>query len=393
MGAEADAGPVGGLHGVDGALAALDERGEELVGEVRMGAAVAGALGEAEVRFLAEIVDALRREWADAGGQALGVVGHRDFFRNLVLGELRGVEDVRFAFDERPFEGFFGAVDVDAFAVLTRGVEEGADDAGGEIGVLELDVGGLDGEGGVVFRDEFGADRAGAETGDVFGGGIGEREHGADAVRGIPHGREARPVVRPAVHVLLVARLEKLDFAEVAAVVEFFDVEVFAGVNDRLHHHVVEASFFGEIDDAFAIGDGGRHRDGAGDVFAGFERFDGLLGVVGDRRVDVNGVDVGILEELVVIGVAARNAEGVLNGFKFLRVALADGEQVGVGVRLVNRNKLGAETKADDGDVEFFAHGKRRKAADYFRVWMKASMSESSCGLKMSPIGGMGEMV
>jgi hypothetical protein len=34
---------------------------------------------------------------------------------------------------------------------------------------------------------------------------------------------------------------------------------------------------------------------------------------------------------------------------------------VGVGVRLVDGNKLGAETEPDDGDVEFFAHGKEDK--------------------------------
>ncbi len=112
-----------------------------------MRAAVAGALREAEVSFLAEVVDALRREFLDAFRETLGVVGHGDLFRDLVLGEFRGVEDVLLVFDERPLERFLRAVDVDALAILTRGVEERADDARGEVGVLELDVRGLDGEG------------------------------------------------------------------------------------------------------------------------------------------------------------------------------------------------------------------------------------------------------
>ena len=36
VGAEADAGPVGGLHRVDGALAIFDQRREKLVREVRV---------------------------------------------------------------------------------------------------------------------------------------------------------------------------------------------------------------------------------------------------------------------------------------------------------------------------------------------------------------------
>jgi hypothetical protein len=52
-------------------------------------------------------------------------------------------------------------------------------------------------------------------------------------------------------------------------------------------------------------------------VFAGFERFDGLLGVIGDRGVDVDGVDLGVAEKFVVIGVALRDAEGGLQAASF----------------------------------------------------------------------------
>ena len=92
-------------------------------------------------------------------------------------------------------------------------------------------------------------------------------------------------------------------------------------------------------------------------MFAGFEGLDGLLGVVGNRGVDVDGVDLRIAEEFVVIGVAFGNAEGLLDGFQFFGVALADGDEIGVGMGLKDRNEFGAETETDDGDVDFFAHG------------------------------------
>ncbi|MCC5022154.1 MAG: hypothetical protein J6386_04830 [Candidatus Synoicihabitans palmerolidicus] len=50
------------------------------------------------------------------------------------------MQHVGLVFDERPLEGFFGAVDIDRFAVLAGGVEQRADDARGEIGVLEFYV-------------------------------------------------------------------------------------------------------------------------------------------------------------------------------------------------------------------------------------------------------------
>ena len=78
--------------------------------------------------------------------QPLGVVGHFDLLRDLRLRQLRRVHHERLVFDERPFEGFLRAIDIDALAILPRGVEKRADDARGEIGVLEFDVRGLDGE-------------------------------------------------------------------------------------------------------------------------------------------------------------------------------------------------------------------------------------------------------
>jgi hypothetical protein len=71
VGAEADAGPVGGLPGVRERVAVLDQGGDELVGQMGMAAAMAGALGEAQVGLLPEVIHALRGERADAFGRRL----------------------------------------------------------------------------------------------------------------------------------------------------------------------------------------------------------------------------------------------------------------------------------------------------------------------------------
>ena len=72
-----------------------------------------------------------------------------------------------------------------------------------------------------------------------------KRQHRPDAVRGVPHRRQARPVVRPAVHVLLMAGLEELDLAQLALVVELLDEEELAGVDHGFHHHVLQAGPLG----------------------------------------------------------------------------------------------------------------------------------------------------
>jgi len=106
----------------------------------------------------------------------------------------------------------------------------------------------------------------------------------------------------------------KLDLAEVAAVVAFLDVKVFAGVHHGFHHHVLEPGLLRQLDDAAAIGDRGRHRHRAGDMLAGPQGLEGLLGVVGDRRVDVDGVDFRVTQHHIVVGVTLGNPEGAGDG-------------------------------------------------------------------------------
>src|ERR1051325_7380478 len=96
VGAKADAGPVGGLSGVGEGFAILDQGADKFMGEVRMRAAVAGALHEAEVRFLAEIIHAFGGEGLNGFGQAFGVVRRFDRFGDLRFRQFGGVHDERF---------------------------------------------------------------------------------------------------------------------------------------------------------------------------------------------------------------------------------------------------------------------------------------------------------
>ena len=357
MGEDAGAGPVGGLTCVRERLTLGEQRLDELVGEVRVGAAVAAALREGQVVF-AFAVDALGREVLDLLREAMGEVGYLDLLRDLWLGLLRRVEDRLFAFDERPLERLLRAVDVDGFAVLAGRVEERADDARRDVGLMELDMGRLDREGRVVDRDHVLGDAAGAEARDIFRVGAGEGEHRADAVRGVVHRREAGPVAGPAFHILLVRGLEELQAAELAVVVELLHVEELAGVDHRLHHHVAQARGLHQLHDLFAFGDRGRHRDRAGHVLAGLEGGDGLATVVGDRRVDVDRVDFRVLEQRVEVRVALRDLVAVADRLQLLRVALADRDDLRVRVGLVDWDEFGAEAEAGQRDANLrSAHG------------------------------------
>ena len=179
------------------------------------------------------------------------------------------MKDEGFPFDERPFDAFFGTIDFDGFAVLAGDIKEGAIDEAGKVTVLELDVAGFYGEGGVVAVVHLLADRAGGEAGNVFGFVPTKTKKWSDAMSGVVHGGQAGPVSGPAVHVLLMGGLEELEFPEFPFVIELLHEEEFPGVNHRFHHHVFEPGGLGEFDDRFAILDRGGHGNGARDVLAG----------------------------------------------------------------------------------------------------------------------------
>ena len=178
-----------------------------------------------------------------------------------------------------------------------------------------------------------------------------QAEKGADAVSGVVHGRKSGPVAGPTVHVLLMGGFEELELAEFAIIVKLFHEEELAGVDDGFHHHVFQARGGAEIDDCFTVLDGGRHGDGAGDVLASLEGGDGLLGVIGNGGVDVDGVDRGISEDVFEIGVALFDAIFIADLVERGFGALTNGHEIGVRMALVNGDEFGTEAEADDCDV------------------------------------------
>ena len=82
-----------------------------------------------------------------------------------------------------------------------------------------------------------------------------------------------------------------MELAGLARIELLFHEQILAGIDHGLHHHVGKTGLFDQLDDFFAVGDAGGHRHGAGDMFAGLESLDAHPTVVGNGRVDVDGVD------------------------------------------------------------------------------------------------------
>ena len=75
--------------------------------------------------------------------------------------------------------------------------------------------------------------------------------------------------------------------------------------------------------------------------------------VIGNGRVDVNAVNVGVFEKFVEIGVAFVDAERVADGVELGLGALADGIHVGVWMPLINGDEFCAKTQTDNCDINF----------------------------------------
>src|SRR3984957_19525268 len=89
-----------------------------------------------------------------------------------------------------------------------------------------------------------------------------------DAMRGVVHWRQPRPTVRPSLHILVMAALQKLDRAKLTPSIEFASEQVLAGVEHRLRHHVLEAGLSDEFHDLLALVERQRHRDRAHNVLS-----------------------------------------------------------------------------------------------------------------------------
>ena len=89
-------------------------------------------------------------------------------------------------------------------------------------------------------------------------------------------------------------------------------------------------------------------------VFAGAQGLERLRGVIGYGGVDVDGIDLRILQQFVVIGVSFLDVELICDGVHLGLIASADGDEVCIWVRLMNRDEFCAEAKSDDGNVKLF---------------------------------------
>ena len=69
----------------------------------------------------------------------------------------------------------------------------------------------------------------------------------------------------------------------------------------------------------------------------------------------MDGVDLPVLQELGVVTIPPLDSMGLADGSELLRRSLADGDEFGVRMPLVDRDELGPEAEADDGGADFSA--------------------------------------
>jgi hypothetical protein len=346
VGAEADHGPVGGRGRVGQGRAVTRECAQERVDQVRVRAAVAAALKERQV--LGILNRRGLRKPADGLGQQMRVVRNLHAPGDLGLGErvfrgAFGLDHRILSLDLLPFEALLASGGVEALAILAGDVEEAAGHLGDDVRVFDRERGGLDGERTSVPADELFANPARAVADHAFGMLAQDSQTGADAVGGVPHGGQPRPVIGPAVHVLLMASPQKLELAQLTLFVQLLDEEIFTAVDDGFHHHVDLAALSLGFNDLFAFVNGSSHGNGAGDVLSGVQGLDRHPGVVGDRGIDVNSVDIRIFEKVTIVGVAGFDSVAIATFINALAATAANRVDFRAGVFLINRDKFGTE--------------------------------------------------
>jgi len=87
-------------------------------------------------------------------------------------------------------------------------------------------------------------------------------------------------------------------------------------------------------------------------MLSGLERCNRLPGVVGNGRIDVDGVDVWIFEQSIEVREPLFHPERIANGVQLLFCALANGVHVRLGMPLVNGNEFGPKSEAYNGHVD-----------------------------------------
>lgn len=154
---------------------------------------------------------------------------------------------------------------------------------------------------------------------------------------------------------MLVRTAQELQPADLAGLVEVFEIEELARVDRRFHHHVDLAGLLFQAHDLLALLGLERHGHRAGHVFARLERLNAHPAVALQIGVDVHRVDVGILEHLVKVGIALGNVKLVGKGVELGRIPAADRHALRLVPRLVDRHKLRAKPKSNHCHT-YFVH-------------------------------------
>ncbi len=208
---------------------------------------------------------------------------------------------------------------------------------------------GFDGEGRAVNAGKLVTDFTGSDALYLAGQLALQTKHRTDAMGGVVHGRHTFPIAGPTVHILLVTCLQELNATQVAPVVHFLHKQILAAVNHGFHHHVNLATGFGGFHDALTILYAGGHRNRTGHVLARFQGHDAVLGVIANRGVDVHRVHIGVGQHVFIGGVASAGGhiELVRQLVEARFIALAQGHDFGIRVRLINGDELGTKAQSD----------------------------------------------
>ena len=104
--------------------------------EVRVGSAVTAALDKGQ---MVDILDGLC-EFANGFWQQVRVISHFDLAGNLMFRQLRSVQNMWLALDQRPFKTLICTIDVEALAVLASRIEQEPPNMSRDVAVFDLDV-------------------------------------------------------------------------------------------------------------------------------------------------------------------------------------------------------------------------------------------------------------
>src|SRR5690606_21700006 len=169
-------------------------------------------LGERKVLVVILIVYATRGEVPDRFRQQVGKIGAFHLLGDLMFGLLSRMDHQRVTLYQRPLDGLLRTVDLETLPVLAGGVKQRAVNMRTQIRIFEFDVSGLHCEWGTILVVQFFPDAPRTETRYVLGLIAGKAQNRPYTMRSVVHRRQAGPIIRPSIHILLVAGFEELDF-------------------------------------------------------------------------------------------------------------------------------------------------------------------------------------